>query len=103
MVTVMTQVGSLYMLAGYDQSDRIQSMSLYMNQGMASGEWLTLLFIFGGMLGVVLLLKIVASANNRKAEQARKAKAKTRKAARALADRQRPPIVKKRGQATRLR
>ncbi|WP_320823999.1 hypothetical protein [Reinekea sp.] len=99
----MAQVGSLYMLAGYDQSDRIQSMALYMNQGMASGEWLTLLFIFGGMLGIVLLLKIVASANRHKSEQARKVKAKARKAARALEDRKGPPMMKRRGRATRLR
>ena len=90
----------------YNQSDRIQGMARYMNQDGASGEGMTLLLIFAGMLSVILVLKWVAAHDRKKREAALRQRLAKKKAAEDRAASQAKQTKQPQGRtrrATRLR
>ncbi|WP_132701299.1 hypothetical protein [Reinekea marinisedimentorum] len=74
--------GFFQVLPRVDQSDRIQGMAKYMNEAGSSFEAGTVLLFFGGMLAVVLVLKIIYSIKKSKEERLRREAKKRRDAAR---------------------
>jgi len=65
----------------YNQTDRIQGMARYMNKDGSSSEWMNLALIFAGMLTIILILKMVARAGQKKREKEKRIKAAKKKAA----------------------
>lgn len=63
-----------------DQTDRIQGMARYMNEGGASSEWLSILIFLGVMFAVIILLKIIA-AIKKGMDEKRRLEARRKKAA----------------------
>lgn len=59
------------LLPRVDQTDRIQGMARYMNEGGSSFETESVLLFFGGMMAVVLALKIIYSIKKAKEERLR--------------------------------
>ncbi|WP_196157533.1 hypothetical protein [Reinekea sp. G2M2-21] len=88
----------------YNQTDRIQGMARYMNGEGSSSELMTLLLIFAGMLGVILVLKMISAHSQRKREaQLRKKLAQKKAAAEKSVAGKGASTTSGRGRATRLR
>jgi hypothetical protein len=58
--------GTKFILPTLDQSERIQGMARYMNESGSSSELNTLLYLLGGFMVIILLLKGVAKLQSRK-------------------------------------
>lgn len=69
-----------------DQTDRIQGMARYMNEGGSSLELGTIFMFLGGMLGVIIFLRIIFAFKKAKEKKLALEAKKRREAERKAAD-----------------